>query len=402
MRIFKTSKRTKIVIITIFLFFCLSFLIVDCVFAGQSSDLEKELSEYSNNQLDNLNFNSIDDFIEGLNGDQYKLFGQMSFTEKIKTILAGNFQDNQVSFLNYALKTIFSTFLNFLPTLVSVVVISIMCGMLSQMRPGFMSKSMGDIIYFVCYGVVIILVVNAVMQLMQTSSQLINSIKTQMNVTLPILLTLMTALGGVVSVKVYQPAIVLLSSGIINIISYVIFPLFIVSTVLTIVGNISDNIKISKLNSFFISLSKWILGIIFTIFLAFITIQGITAGSRDGISIRMAKYAVSNSIPILGGYIKDGFDLVLASSVLIKNSVGNAGVVLLFSSTLLPILSIVVFMFGLKLTAAIIEPIVDSKMTIFINSISKNIMMIIVAVVGVAFMYFILLMLLMLTCNVFF
>jgi hypothetical protein len=52
------------------------------------------------------------------------------------------------------------------------------------------------------------------------------------------------------------------------------------------------------------------------------TVQGITSASIDGISIRATKYAISNSIPIVGGFLRDGFDIVIAGSVLIKNAVG--------------------------------------------------------------------------------
>src|SRR5699024_3736126 len=126
-------------------------------------------------------------------------------------------------------------------------------------------------------------------------------------------------IGGTVSVSVYQPAMALLTGTIINLFTMVLLPIFIFSTVFSVVSNLSNTIKLDKFTNFFNSLYKWLSGLIFTIFTAFLSVQGITAGSVDGISIRTAKYAIRSYIPILGSYLSDGMSIILASSNLIKN-----------------------------------------------------------------------------------
>ena len=116
-------------------------------------------------------------------------------------------------------------------------------------------------------------------------------------------------------------------------------------------------------------------------------IQGISAGSFDGVSIRAAKYAIKSSVPILGGYISGGLNLLLSSSILIKNAIGVGGMLLLFATAIVPVIKLVVFMFALKLTSAILEPLTDNRISNFISMLAKAISLLIVIILGVAFMY---------------
>ena len=244
---------------------------------------------------------------------------------------------------------------------------------------------MGDIIHFVCYGVVITLVMTAVVNLLKMTTSTINGLRSQMEVVFPILLTIMTAIGGTASVSIYQPAVAFLSSGIMHIFTVVLMPIFIFSLVFTIVSNLTSTVKLDKFTKFFQS--------------AFLAIQGITASTYDGVSIRTAKYAIRSYVPILGGYLSEGFDVIMASSVLIKNAVGASGLLLMFASVLSPIVKIVVCIFILKLAAAILEPLTDQRISDFIYSVSKSLSMLIVMILGVAFMYLITVGLIMCTAN---
>ena len=246
---------------------------------------------------------------------------------------------------------------------------------------------------------IIVLVMMGVVNLIKVTSGSIQSIKGQMEIVFPILLTLMTAIGGSASVAVYQPAVAFLSSFIMQIFVSVLMPIFIFILVFTIVSNLTSTVKLEKFTKFFGSAYKWIVGTVFTIFMAFLAIQGITASSYDGVSIRTAKYAIRSYIPLLGGYLSEGFDVIMASSMLIKNAVGASALVLMFASVISPIVQIVVFSLILKLAAAILEPLTDSRISDFIYSIGKALTLLVTMIIGVAFMYLITTGLIMCTAN---
>ena len=124
------------------------------------------------------------------------------------------------------------------------------------------------------------------------------------------------------------------------------------------------------------------------------------ASSVDGISIRTAKYAIRSYVPILGGYLSDGMGVILASSNLIKNAIGMGGLLLMLSSVLSPLVELILFMLALKLVAGIVQPLGSKQIADFVSSISKSMVLLIVLLVGVAFIYFILLGLVMCSANI--
>ena len=381
--------------------FC--FISPSPAYAAQSEEeIFEQLDESVKDQLEDLDMSALDDLLAQLGEDGQEIFGGNSFAEKVQSVLDGEFIQDGGGFIESFFKLLFSEILDMLPLLASIAVIAILCGLVSHMKAGFMSESTGQIVFFVCFAVVVVLALVCAVNLVNVAGDAINGIKKQMNAAFPILLTLMAGIGGAVSVKAYQPAVALLSGGVVEIVSAVVLPLFIFTLVFSVVGNLSKSVRLGKLTDFFKSASTTVLAVTFTVFTAFLAVQGLTAGSFDGVSIRAAKFATKSYIPILGGYLADGLDLILAGSVLIKNSVGVAGLLLLLSTVLMPLLQILGVCFGFKIVAAVIEPVSDSRLTSFLTGIAKSMNMLIAALLAVAFMYFISVMLLIFTSNAFF
>ena len=367
--------------------------------SSEEESLEEELDQAIDDQLGDLDFSELEDILNGSEGGS-ELFGGMSFFDKLVSIINGDFASDSSSVWEAILNLIFDGVLTFLPVIATIIAVSILGGMMQNLKPSFGKKSVGSIIHFVTYGVVIILTFSIVMRMITLTSNTLTSIKSQMDAVFPILLTMLTAVGGNVSVSVYQPAMALLSSFVINIFTMILLPLFLISTVLALVSNLSNNVKLDKLIGFMRSLFKWIVGIVFTVFIGFAAVQGITAGSIDGLSIKTAKFAIKSYIPLVGSYISDGFYILLASSSLIKNAIGAAGLLLLAGTLLSPILELVIFMLALKLMAGIIEPLGDGKIASFVSTLSKNMSLLISMLVAVSFMYMILTGLVMCSANI--
>ena len=69
------------------------------------------------------------------------------------------------------------------------------------------------------------------------------------------------------------------------------FKRLLISITFGIVSNISDTIQISKLSKFMQSSIVWILGIILTIFVCTLSIEGTLSSSVDGMTAKTAKAA---------------------------------------------------------------------------------------------------------------
>lgn len=396
-------KKTLMVLVLILLITIFSVSISHISASNdEESNYDEELWGAVQDQLNSLNLTDIEALFKDFTTRQSDFFGAESFTEKVQRLINGEYSDTANSAFQSLLYMIFDDLLDILPMISAIVAMAILCGLLGQFRSATTGdKSVGEVIHFVCYGVVIALVLTSVLGLVRMTSATLSLQKTQIETVFPILLTIMVAMGNVTSVGVYQPAVALFSGGIMQLFTNLLMPIFLFTFAFSVVSNLSSSVKLEKFTSFFSSLFKWTVGIIFTVFLAFLGIQGITAASFDGVSIRTARYAMRSYIPILGGYLSEGFDLILTSSVLTKNAIGAGGLMLMLATVIVPVIKIALFSLALKLTAAVLEPVADSRISNFLTSVSKAMTMLIVLLVGVAFLYLISVGLIMCTGNAF-
>lgn len=368
----------------------------DKTIKDMSDSLSKEVSE----TIDDINFDDIQSIVDDFDDNQKKMFSLSNIKDKVKQVLSGESKLDFDSILGGILGVLFQIVADYLPMFAILVSVGILSSILGSLKSKAGEKSVGDIVHFACFCVSIVVVGTIVKGLVSNATASINSMQKQMSAVFPIILTMMTALGASSSVGVFQPALAVFSNISAKVFSAIIIPIFTLSFAFNIIGNLSNNVKLDKFNSFFSSLFKWLVGVLFTVFFAIVSIQGITAGSFDSVSIRTVKFTMSSYVPVLGGYLSQGMDIILATSVLIKNAVGLVGVFVLISSILAPILEIVVVSLLLKGVSAILQPLNNDRITNFLHTTSKCITMLSTCLIVVAFMYFIMIGLGMATANV--
>ena len=127
--------------------------------------------------------------------------------------------------------------------------------------------------------------------------------------------------------------------------------------------------------------------------------QGVAGGVVDKFGFNVAKFALSGYVPILGGYLSDGFDLISASIVIVKNAFGYFASMVLVGVILFPLLKVMAFSLTLRFVSAIVEPIGDERVAKLLHSLATNINLLITALAGVGFLFFIMTMLMTLSCN---
>lgn len=399
-------RRSKSNIITIICMVILIFLlsVITPMSTFCVNETTVEISEDLNNsiieELSEIDFSGLNSIIEEMNENNTNIFSIDNIKSKVYSIISG---ENAISYSSF-FASLFSIFLDlilkYLPMLSLIIAIGVISNLLNGIKGKFNEKSTSNLIHLVCFMTVVILTIGMITSLSDVSLNAINSMVTQLNTLFPILLTLMVGIGAAASASVFQPIVAIISTYVADFFTYLVLPLFIFSFVFGIINNISDNIKLDKFNSFISSLFKWCVGIVFTLFFAIFTIQGISAGSFDSLSIRTTKYTIRSYIPVMGGYLSDGMDLILSSSILIKNSIGLVGLFLIITTIISPLLEIVVFSLLLKLTSAILQPMGNSKTSNFLMSTSKSITMLSSCIIAVGFMYLISVGLVMTTSNV--
>lgn len=358
-------------------------------------EVEDQLEESVLDLIDNLDLTQIEQYFSENSRYFEDFFGIDNFKDFLLALISGEILTDFNSVFSAIISSIKTNLSTILSPLIIILIIVLIAVVFKNVRPQLNSHSVEEVVFFICFSVVAMLVILLFSNVLKSVSTSIEKMQNQMNAIFPILLLLMTSAGASVSVKAFQPLVLLLSNTISNVFVKILLPISVAVFVLALIDNISTQTKVKNLSNFFSSAYKWIIGIMFTVYTAFLSLQGITASSADGISIKTAKYAIKNYIPMLGGYISDGFEVARVGSLIIKNAVGFSGIILLLFTTLSPIIMIGVLQLSLKLFAAFIESISDTRTSNLLMSVSKSLSLLMTVVLGVAIMYFVVIFLLM-------
>ena len=365
--------------------------------AKAESESEKaimeELRSNTEGAINILDLDVFEDFLASLDTDQQSLLPFSDLKQFIKDLTEGKIDNFFESFMSIILKSIGKYFVGFLPSLITILTVSMLKSMLSGMTSPFLKTGTNEIVHIVCYGVIVVVLASSVVSIVSTTLSTIKNISAFAEGVFPVLLTLLASLGATTGVATYQPMMAVLGGGVISIISKVILPAFIACVVFSMVGNLSKNVKLTKMSKMFKSVSSWLIGIVFGLYGTFLTAGGISGGVMDRVGYNAAKFALSSYVPILGGYLSDGFDLISASLLIVKNAFGYTAVIVLGAVVVFPLLRIVAFIFSVRLCSAIAEPMGDERVSNMLSSVADNCGLLISALAGVAFMFFILIML---------
>ncbi len=378
------------------------FLIITIVNDGESkiafAQTSDEPSTSVSDLMDETDFTELEKYFNSLDDEAQSLFGG-SLTEFIGKIANGEFTLSFDEVINYALSSLGNTVKTLIPTLITIVVIAIISSLANALKGNFASSSIETVVNFSSVALISVISLFRVLKVVSSVTQTVQSMQKQMEIVFPLLFTFMSALGASGSIAVYQPAVAILTFSVTSLVSTITLPILLSTVALSIVGNLSSSVRLNATSKFLESVGKWVMYCSFFIFLAFLSVNGITAGVYDSVSVRSAKFALSKYVPVIGGYLSEGFNVILAGTVLLKNAVGLTAVILLFSSILPLIIEIILLSLMLKLAAALTEPFSDNKITAVLSSLSSSVGLMSAVILGVAFSYFIFLMLLIFSGN---
>ena len=375
----------------------MSLLSFDCKRVSAEESNSQELNKSILEQIDNLDFEALEKYLQSLS-----MIGE---GETIAQRLLAYIQGEEVhyeSFLQDLWKIFTIEVRKLLPSFACIAAITLLCGILSSLKSDYLSASTGKTVFMIAYLGCLLPILSILMECISSANGCVSSLREQMQLVFPLLLTLMAASGGAVSVAIYQPAVAFLANSLVGIISYVIFPFTVAILSFNVVSHLFEEMKLAKFSAFFKAINKWIIGIAVSVFALFFTIQGITAAHYDGVAKRVAKYAIGNGVPIVGGFLSGGFDLAVAGSILIKNSLGSLSIFLLVSILIGPLMILIATNLLLRLTAAVAQPFGQNKISDFLGETADTLNFFTAGLLFTAFLYFVVILLIVCSSEAFF
>ncbi|MCL6457455.1 MAG: stage III sporulation protein AE [Gorillibacterium sp.] len=272
--------------------------------------------------------------------------------------------------------------------LATIVALSVFSMILETMQTAFEKQAVSKVAYSICYLVLMVLAVNSFDVGIGYAKEAIGNMVHFMMAVVPLLLSLLASMGNIASVTVLHPFIIFMIHTVSTLIYTIIFPLLFFSTLLSIVSSLNERYKVTQLAKLMRNAAIGILGLSVAVFLGVISVQGTVSSITDGVTLRAAKYVAGNFIPVVGRMFTDASDTVIGASLLVKNTIGLAGVIILILICAFPALKILALAVIYQLAAAVIQPLGDSPIVACLQTIGKNMMYIFAALAAVGLMFF--------------
>lgn len=379
----------RIVIFTLF------FILMSCRWSYAQVSDDFEIVEDSNvfdnfirEQLNSLDIRELELVLEDLKRDNEEYFPSINIKDYILSILRGDASIDFKSMTRGVLRAILDEVIGNLTLIIQILVVIIACSILTNLQTSFEDDSIAQLGHYACYIILSMMIINSFVLAIGLAKNTVVRMVDFMEVILPVLLVLLTAVSGTGTRLLFHPVVIGTVNIIGNLIKSVVFPLILFTFIVGIISNISQKAQFTKLSELLRQIVVFILGGAFTIFVAIITIYGIGT-NIDGITIRTAKFAVDNFIPIIGKFLSDAVETVVGGSAILKNGIGMVGLIALFLIILIPAIKILVLLFAYKLISALVQPIVTDNISDCLGEVSKDLIMVLVGILTVATMFFI-------------
>ncbi len=328
--------------------FLICMMISNCSYAKTDETIEEQKETFG-----------ISDFIKESQKYKGDFLEDIDMSELMNNAIQGNVDNNVL--IKKVIKLFGTEVRSSVKTLISILVIIVIHSVLKAISDSLENNNISEIIYYVQYILIVTVIMSNFNSIIQTVKETSQNLVAFMNMLVPILITLMVYTGSITTSGILEPFILFMINFVGNMIQSILIPLMLIITVFSIISKISNKIQMDKISSFLKSSVIWFLGIILTVFVGVISLEGTLSSSVDGITAKTTKAAVSTMIPVVGKILGDAVDTVLGCGLVLKNAVGIVGVIVIIGICIVPIIKLGVITIAYNLSASIIQPIADEK-----------------------------------------
>ena len=374
---------------TVSLLLAVAFAILPQLCEGAAAESKNPMEGLIEQQVENLNLGDVQRVLESLNREVEDYMPSINATRLVKGLVRGDVGLSPSEVLTGMGRYLFAQVLANINLLAKLVVLSIAYAILCNIQDSFGNGTVSELARITCMLVLTAIAVQSFWAALKVGSATIDSMVVFMQVFLPTLLALLAVMGGITSMALLQPVLAVSIGFFSTLFKDILLPVIFFSAILAIVNNISEKFHLSKLASLLKQGCVVLIGLVLTVFIGIKTIKCVTAATVDGVSIRTAKFAADNFVPIVGGFFSDAVDTIVGCSLLIKNAVGAFGLIALFSIIAFQVLNIISLVVIYKVCAAVIEPVAEGQLVRCLNEMAGSLLLLFATVASVALMFFI-------------
>lgn len=339
-------------------------------------------------QLPGLSTGELDSFIAELNRETQGLLPDFSLRDILAGLSGGGFRANASALLQGIARLFCREVFANASLLGKLIALAVLCALLQHLQSAFEGETVGKVAYAVCYLVLATLAVGAFAVAVNAGRAVITDLIRFMQISTPLLLTLLAAMGGITSAPLFHGVVVVIINVVAVAVRDVILPLLLVAAVIDVVSNLVEGWKLSHLSGVIRQAATVTLGVLLCAFVGVMLVNGAVGSVGDGMALRTAKFMANTFVPVVGKMFADSAELVIGGSLILKNALGIAGTIAIFLVCAFPLIKMIAVVFIFRFAAALVQPVNPGRITECLNGLAGALNLVCVAVGAVAMMFF--------------
>ena len=194
-------KRTCILLVIIISFFALIVQPTYTYCATTSIvSMSEELGSNVEDLLYDIDFTPLEEVVSNFDENQVKMFSLNNVKDKVQSVINGEQAVDYSMLIEIIFQVIMQLIIQYVPMFALIVGIGVIASLLGQIKSKFAEKSTADIVHFVCFCLIVVVMATSIKRLINSTSDTLGIMENQINILFPIILTLMAGIGSVSSV----------------------------------------------------------------------------------------------------------------------------------------------------------------------------------------------------------
>ena len=327
--------------------------------------MKNEVENYLEEIISSLDFSSLNEFLYG------HMRTEMTFEELVAQISMNGLEAlNKENVTTMVFDAFFYELSVARPVFIKMLVFSLLFAIVHRLLVT-KNKYISDIGFLMIYATLAVLLMQSFFLVRDIAMEGIDSLITFLNALIPTYaLTLVFSGSSISGAMLYEIAFVMVYLLEI-LMKSLLSPLIHIFILVLFLNHLFEEDRLSKLAEFIEKGVGLILKAAFGGVIGLGVVQSLLTPAKDRLANNFVLSGLS-SIPGLGGFMGSTGEIVLSCGMLIKNSVGVMGLLILFFLAVIPVLKIGCFWFMYHLLSIILQPVADNRITECVSGVARG------------------------------
>ena len=313
-----------------------------------------EMDELLQEELQRLEVEAVDRAAEGLEPEQ-------GFGKLLRDILTGAFDFSFEDLGEELAEAAFGEFRIQGRLLAQLVLVVVLSAVLKQLNSSFQGKSVGEMGFYLCYMVLVVVILSSFHSISQSVVERISGICKVYEAMLPIFLVLSATSGNFTQTAMMGPVLMGGSASLSFAVSYILVPAILLAVSLELADHISEKAILGRFAKLLRQCIAWGMKATAMLFMLLISLQKIGGGAMNGLAARTARIAV-NSVPVVGNVMGGAVETAAAVAGTLRSGTLVAAAVFLLLLCIPLVVKMLVILLVFQVTAAAAEFICEERL----------------------------------------